>query len=139
MSRIVWLGIALVGCTEYELVAQPGLESLLGLDTAVAGPDGESDGPGGVEYEVPSDEFGHEEGGWDDTNGKLDTELIDDWCVLASEIDGFLDPYQVPYDGRVFYCHSGSGNLVLLETDIDACFAHLDHALDVFPTTLCDS
>jgi hypothetical protein len=77
-----------------------------------------------------------EEGGDSGTGG----EIPDDACVLASEIDGYLDAFQTAGDGRVLYCHSGSGkSFVFVDSDIDSCLAHLDHRGDVFPTTLCDS
>lgn len=61
-------------------------------------------------------------------------------CVVASNIADHLDPFQVPGDGRVRYCHRTSpGNWVMIETDISSCVPHIHHDLDIFPTTICDS
>jgi hypothetical protein len=67
-------------------------------------------------------------------------EIPDDVCELAAATSGYLDAFETPGDGRVLYCHSGSGkSYVFVDSDIDSCLAHLDHRGDVFPTTLCDS
>jgi hypothetical protein len=79
-----------------------------------------------------------------DTDADADTdtdvpEIPDDACEQAVELDGYLDQFEVPGDGRVFYCHSGSGNYVQIESNISSCLPHLNHSHDVFPTTLCGS
>lgn len=64
----------------------------------------------------------------------------DEICELAAALALTLDPYQTPGDGRVVYCHSGSGSSYnYIETDISSCLPHLNHDHDVFPTTGCDS
>jgi hypothetical protein len=61
-------------------------------------------------------------------------------CEKAAALTITLDPYQVPEDGRVVYCHSGSGNgYNYIESDISSCLPHLNHDFDVFPTTGCDN
>jgi hypothetical protein len=65
---------------------------------------------------------------------------MDAICDLAQNITSYLDDYQTPGDGRVLYCHSGSGHSYnLVDSDVDACSAHLDHDWDVFPSTGCDT
>ncbi|MEZ4241082.1 MAG: hypothetical protein R3F59_33960 [Myxococcota bacterium] len=64
----------------------------------------------------------------------------DEICTAAAALASVLDPYQIPDDGRVFFCHGGGGtNLHYIETDISSCLPHIDHPSDVFPTTGCDS
>lgn len=64
----------------------------------------------------------------------------EDICEKAAALTITLDPFQTPSDGRVYYCHSGSGNSYnYIETDISSCLPHLNHDYDIFPTTGCDS
>ena len=64
----------------------------------------------------------------------------DAFCQEAATLAGYLDPYQSADDGRVLFCHSGSGSHYnLIETDISSCLPHLSHASDVFPTSGCDT
>lgn len=97
-----------------------------------SGDDGSGDDGSGGDTGVTGDGSGGDTG----TGG----EIPDDACVIAAEIDGYLDGFQTEGDGRVLYCHSGSAkSYVFVDSDIDSCLAHLDHRGDVFPTTLCDS
>jgi hypothetical protein len=59
---------------------------------------------------------------------------------MAASLAGYLDPWQTPLDGRVYYCHSSSGsNWNFVESDISSCLPHINHNYDVFPTTGCDT
>ena len=61
-------------------------------------------------------------------------------CDFASLVTGFLDQFQTPYDGKVIFCHSSSGNsYTQIDTNNSSCLTHINHAYDIFPTTLCDT
>jgi hypothetical protein len=78
----------------------------------------------------------------EDTEGET-TEVIEpkeDDCLLAETIFGWLDQFQVPNDGKVYFCHSGTGgSYTIVNSDISSCQAHTSHPYDKFPTTICDS
>ena len=76
-----------------------------------------------------------------DADTDTDTGGYEDACEDAgSRTAGYLDAYQTAGDGKVVFCHQvGGPNWVEIDTDISACLPHLDHELDVFPTTGCDS
>jgi hypothetical protein len=66
----------------------------------------------------------------------------DEVCDLAAAtgLATALDPYQIPGDGRVVYCHSSAGNSYnYVESDISSCLPHINHNFDIFPSTGCDS
>lgn len=72
--------------------------------------------------------------------GTVPSEPVEADCVQAESIPDWLDQFQVPNDGKVYFCHSGSGSsYTIVNSDISSCMAHLSHSHDVFPTTLCDS
>jgi hypothetical protein len=65
-------------------------------------------------------------------------------CDWASQIAGFLDQYNVAYDGKVVFCHATSGtgaslSYTLNDVSNNACLTHIGHLDDVFPTSICDS
>ncbi|MCA9493359.1 MAG: hypothetical protein KC621_25685, partial [Myxococcales bacterium] len=60
-------------------------------------------------------------------------------CERAAGLAGYLDQWQTAGDGRVYYCHSSSGNYTFVESDISSCLPHLNHNFDVFPSTGCDT
>ena len=60
-------------------------------------------------------------------------------CERAARVFGYLDRFQTPGDGRVFFCHFTGSGWHYLETDISACLSHAQQHSDTFPTTGCDS
>lgn len=61
-------------------------------------------------------------------------------CDIAILWAPFLDSFNVPGDGMVFYCHnSGGPNYVLHHSSTNSCLTHISHYNDIFPSTLCDS
>ena len=49
-----------------------------------------------------------------------------DTCDFADHIDGYLDQFQTPGDGKVWFCHSLNGNSFnLIETSNAACIPHI--------------
>lgn len=155
MEVFLALVTLLIGCSEYRFAEAPD-HGDLGADGTDLDADGSSDTTEGVDTSVPANDETYEgddsgvdtntmDTGTDDDSGTdtalhTDTgEIPEDVCDIAVQIAGWLDQYQVAGDGRVFYCHSGSGNYTLIEADISACIPHLRHEWDVFPTTLCDS
>ncbi|MFZ5475750.1 MAG: hypothetical protein ACOZNI_03150 [Myxococcota bacterium] len=125
-----WISL-LVACSDYNLHhIEP---EATGEDTGGAFGPGFDDG-GLADGGVGSGRSLASEGG--DT-GDVD---VDDVCRLAANLTGYLDDFQTPEDGKVVFCHSGSGeDYVLVDSDVDACSAHVQHRWDVFPTTGCDS
>jgi hypothetical protein len=100
---------------------------VLGPDAYRDGTDTAGGGAGWVTGEIPD-------------RAPADTATIEEICELAANLTGYLDRFQTAGDGRVLYCHSGSGDgYNLVDSDIDSCSAHLDHRYDVFPSTGCDS
>ena len=131
MSRWFSLvGALACGCVDYEfapVVDRGGFE-------------GEEDGFGpGLDGALGDDTDGRGDGGTfatDDSGGGDGVST----CETAGNLTEYLDTFQVTGDDRVLYCHgTGGGNFVLVESDISACFPHLDHRFDVFPATGCDS
>ncbi|MDG1482510.1 MAG: hypothetical protein P8R54_23165, partial [Myxococcota bacterium] len=61
-------------------------------------------------------------------------------CKKAVGTGDWLDQFQTKGDGKVVFCHSGSGtNYSVINTSTSACLSHADHTYDVYPTTICDS
>lgn len=149
----MWLALSLfVACSEYALktpsegsgagdtAAGPG------TDTADEGTDSSPDTDTDATPPEGHDSDSGDSGGPPDTSSPPDSgdpgpdPEDPDFCEKAASIAGFLDSYQVPGDGRVIYCHSGTGrHYTIIDTDISSCLPHLDHVADVFPSTLCDS
>jgi hypothetical protein len=112
---------------------QPGDETT----TSPEDPGGDPQDPGGDPEDPDTDEPDTDEPGTDEPDPDLTEDQI---CEKAAALTITLDPYQTPDDGRVVYCHSGSGGgYNYIESDISSCLPHLNHDYDVFPTTGCDN
>jgi hypothetical protein len=107
------------------------------------GQDGDPQDPGDVPEDPDTDEPDTDDPGTGDpgTPDEPDPNLTEDEiCEKAAALTITLDPYQTPEDGRVVYCHSGSGGgYNYIESDISSCLPHLNHEYDVFPTSGCDN
>ena len=118
-------------------------ESTTGEGSTPSGNTGDDDDNGTGTGGGGGDGGGGDGGGGDtaSTATTSDTGLTDDeFCQKAATLSGFLDGFQTPDDGKVVFCHSGSGSHYSKnDTDISACLPHLNHTNDVFPTTGCDS
>jgi hypothetical protein len=160
MNRLLGACVfALFGCSEYQLVAHgdrgdgAGGQEEAGRDPApgeTGGDEAANERPADDEAAVSTsggstgDDVGS--GGESTDGSSLDEEpeaLLEEpckkVCLEGDRLKPYLDAYQVPDDGRVYFCHCGSQNGVEIETDISACDAHYAHTKDAFPTTLCDS
>jgi hypothetical protein len=139
---------SLFACTDYGFGSEPvvGTDGSGDTDVTATG-DGDTDPTN--DTDSGDGTVGDDTDPTDDTDPGTDTDTgtdtdppdipTDDDCDIAVDLDGWLDQFQVAGDGRVYYCHAGSGNYTMVESNIDSCIKHLDHEWDVFPSTLCDS
>ena len=151
---IVWL---LAGCSDYGFGKDPNRHDPTDTDVDTDHADtGESRPDTADTFDSAIDETGDTDTDADsdsdtdaDTDADSDSDtdidtgslyIPQDACEYAVQIDGYLDQFETAGDGRVLYCHSGSGhNYNLVESSVDSCIPHLAHIFDIFPTTLCGS
>lgn len=149
--RATLLLTALVGCSEYGLskpddvpgtAVEPDTAGSSGTgDTTGSGDSGSTDTSARPDQGTEGDADADADADTDaDTDVDTDTGFPEDLCDKASRTTGYLDHFQTSGDGKVLFCHrEGGPNYVEIDTDVSACLSHLDHDLDVFPTTGCDS
>lgn len=133
MSRWVsLLGLLACGCVDYQFASAKDNGGAFGDAESLLAGMGDSAGDTGAAGDGETSSYTGETGAGGEGGEGV--------CVVTENLTQWLDTFQVTGDARVLYCHgTGGGQFVLVESDISACFPHLDHRWDVFPSTGCDS
>jgi hypothetical protein len=145
MSRLPLLWLVLAGCGNENKLdddLDPGATTADTDTDTTTGPapdtDADTDSDSDTDTDTDADSDGPPTGGTD-TGTWTDT---GSWgaCEWAAHVAGYLDQFQTPGDGLVWYCHNDGGpDTVFQESNVDSCLTHIAHSGDIFPTTICDS